>query len=402
MRVIGVEERQARLAVRHRLLPGRRTDDLPALVEDLVALHSSDPVTVYLSALARMATPSIEAVSRALYDDRSLIRHHAMRRTLWVGTPETVRRLHAAATRALVPTERKRTCGMLAASGVADPESWLDGARDLVLSDLETHGPSTARELGARFPALARRLELASGTQYAASQAAHTRVTLNLGFTGDILRARPTGSWVNGAYRYAVADQWLPGGLGDQDPAEAAAELADHYLRRFGPATTTDVQWWTGWTKTGTVRALAAAAAVPVELDGAHRGPGGRGWLAAGDEGAPDPEPWVAALPSLDPTTMGWKERDWYLPASAADAFDRRGNAGPTLWVDGRVVGAWAQTKDGRLLTHYFERVPAERRDQLAERLAVIAGQVGETRFTVRFPGLIQPRILAGGLGQPA
>ncbi|WP_375431910.1 winged helix DNA-binding domain-containing protein [uncultured Friedmanniella sp.] len=389
MRVIGVGERRARLAERHRLLPRQRTDDLPTLADDLVALHSSDPVTVYLSALARMATPSIQAVSDALYVERSLVRHHAMRRTLWVGTPPTVRRLHAAATRALVPVERRRTCAMLAASGVADPESWLDGARNLVLSDLETHGPSTARELGTRIPALARPLQLASGTQYAATQAAHTRVTLNLGFTGDILRARPTGSWVNGAYRYAVAEAWLPGGLGDRDPAEAAAELADHYLRRFGPATTTDLQWWTGWTKTGTVRALAAAAAVPVEMDGV------RGWLAAGDDGATDPEPWVAVLPSLDPTTMGWKERDWYLPAAAADAFDRRGNAGPTLWVDGRVVGAWAQTKDGRLLTHYFERVPADRRDELSERLAMISEQVGDTRFTVRFPGLIQPRILS-------
>ena len=104
----------------------------------------------------------------------------------------------------------------------------------------------------------------------------------------------------------------------------------------------------------------------------------------------------MAALPGLDPTTMGWKERDWYLPPAAADAFDRNGNAGPTLWVDGRVVGAWAQQRDGRLLTHYFEPVPPARRDALAERLAVLAEVVGETRFTVRFPGRIQPRILGG------
>ncbi len=397
MRVIGVEERRARLAARHRLLRSTRTDDLPQLADDLVALHSSDPVTVYLSALARMATPSIQAVSTSLYEDRSLVRHHAMRRTLWVGTPGTVRRLHAAATRALVAPERKRTGAMLLASGVADPESWLDGARNLVLADLEENGPSTARDLGRRIPALARPLHLASGTQYAATQAAHTRVTLNLGFTGDVLRASPTGSWVSGAYRYARAEDWLPGGLGEQAPAEAAVELAEQYLRRFGPATTVDVQWWTGWTKTATVRALAAAGAVPVELDASSDVPGGRGWLAAGDEASPEPEAWVAVLPSLDPTTMGWKERSWYLPAAAADAFDRRGNAGPTLWVDGRVVGAWAQAKDGRLLTHYFERVAADRREQLAERLAVLAAEVGDTRFTVRFPGLIQPRILASG-----
>lgn len=391
MRVIGVEERWARLAVRHRLLPRLRTDDLPELVDDLVALHSSDPVTVYLSAAVRMRTPSLAPVSRALYDDRSLVRHHAMRRTLWVARPDVVRRMHAAATRALVAPERRRTCAMLAAAGVTDPESWLDGARNLVLSDLETHGPSTARELGQRVPALTRPLRLLSARQQDPSQAAHTRVLLNLGFAGEVLRVQPTGSWVNGAYRYAATAQWLPGGLGDLATEEAAAALAAHYLRRFGPATATDLQWWTGWTKTATSRALAAAGAVPVEVDG------GRGWLAADDEGTPESEPWVAALPSLDPTTMGWKERDWYLPVGAADAFDRRGNAGATLWVDGRVVGAWAQHRDGRLLTHWFEPVPADRREQLLERLAALAVVIENTRFSVRFPGRIQPRILTEG-----
>nr|WP_294695284.1 winged helix DNA-binding domain-containing protein [uncultured Friedmanniella sp.] len=394
MRVIGTAERRARLAARHRLLPRLRSDELPAVVDDLVGLHSSDPVTVYLSAAARLREPSLRVVSDALYRDRTLVRHHAMRRTLWVATPETVRVMHASSTRALIQPERRRTLAMLVASGIVDAESWLAGARNLVLDDLEAYGPSTAREVGQRVPALTRRLALPSGTQTDATQSAHTRVLLNLGFAGEVLRGEPSGSWVNGAYRYAVSTQWLPGGLGDLDAEPAAAALAQAYLRRFGPVTTADLQWWAGWTKTATLRALADCGAVPVQLDA------GRGWLAAGDDEAPEPEPWVAALPSLDPTTMGWKERDWYLPAAAADAFDGNGNAGPTLWVDGRVVGAWAQDKDGRLLTHYFEPVPAARREELADRLAQVAELVGGTRFSVRFPGRIQPRILAAAAGR--
>jgi hypothetical protein len=396
MRLITTSERRARLAARHRLLPRLRGDDLPAVVDDLVGLHSSDPVTVYLSAAARLREPSLQAVSDALYRDRSLVRHHAMRRTLWVATPEVVRLMHASSTRALVGPERRRTLAMLVASGILDAESWLAGARNLVLDDLEAHGPSTAREVGQRVPALARRLLLPSNTQPEATQSAHTRVLLNLGFAGEVLRAEPSGSWVNGAYRYAVTTSWLPGGLGDLEVEPAAAALAQAYLRRFGPVTSADLQWWTGWTKTATTRALTDCGAVPVQLDA------GRGWLAAGDDETPDPEPWVAALPSLDPTTMGWKDRGWYLPAAAADAFDSFGNAGPTLWVDGRVVGAWAQHKDGRLLTHYFEPVPAPRRDELADRLAQIVALVGDTRFSVRFPGRIQAKILADGSSRTA
>jgi len=65
-------------------VPSRRTDDVVTIADGMVALHSTDPVTVYLSVLARMANPALAAVEKALYDDRTLLRHHAMRRTLWV------------------------------------------------------------------------------------------------------------------------------------------------------------------------------------------------------------------------------------------------------------------------------------------------------------------------------
>jgi Winged helix DNA-binding domain len=384
---IDVDERRARLADRHRLLPRTRTDDLPQIADDLVALHSSDPVTVFLSAMARMAHPSIEAVEKSLYVDRSLIRHHGMRRTLWVATPPVVRLMHAAATRDLLATERRRTCQLLARSGVEDPELWLAEAEKQVLADLREHGPSTAREIGQRSEALRQRLHLAPGKAYAAVQSAHSRVLYILGFDGKMLRGQPS-NWINGAYRYVDAESWLPGGLGDLDPRQASAELADRWLQRFGPATTADLQWWMGWTMKRTKQALADCAAMEVDLDGAA------GWLAADDPPIGPIEPWVAVLPGLDPTIMGWKQRDWYLPSTSMDVFDRAGNGGPSLWVDGRVVGAWAQAKDGMIHKHYFERIAAARRREIDQRIDQLKSWIGDTRFTVRFPGDIHARLL--------
>jgi hypothetical protein len=384
---IAAEERRARLAERHRLLPRARTDDLPQIADDLVALHSSDPVTVFLSAMARMEHPSIAAVERALYIDRSLIRHHGMRRTLWVATPPVIRLIHAAATRDLLATERRRTCQLLAASGVADPEQWLAEAEEQVLADLREHGPSTAREIGQRSDALRQRLQLSPGKAYAAVQSAHTRVLYILGFAGQMLRGRPS-KWINGAYRYVEAESWLPGGLGDLDPRQASSELAGRWLQRFGPATTADLQWWMGWTMNRTKQALADCGAVEAELEG------GAGWLAADDPSLEPVAPWVAVLPGLDPTIMGWKQRDWYLPSTSAEVFDSAGNGGPSLWVDGRVVGAWAQTKDGTIHTHYFERVAAARRREIDQRVEELKSWIGDTRFTVRFPGDIHARLL--------
>lgn len=384
---IDAEERRARLAERHRLLSRTRTDDLPQIADDLVALHSSDPVTVFLSAMARMAHPSIEAVEQALYADRSLIRHHGMRRTLWVATPPVARLIHAAATRDLVANERRRTSQLLAAADVENPEQWLAEAELQVLADLREHGPSTAREVGQRVEALRHRLQLAPGKAYAAAQSAHTRVLYILGFTGQMLRGRPS-SWINGAYAYADAESWLPGGLGELDSRQAAAELANRWLQRFGPGTTADLQWWMGWTVRRTKQALSDCGAVEAELEGEA------GWLAAEDPPLGPVEPWVAVLPGLDPTIMGWKLREWYLPKTSLEVFDTVGNGGPSLWVDGRVVGAWAQSKEGSIHTHYFERVAASRRREIDQRIEQLKSWIGDTRFTVRFPGDVHARLL--------
>ena len=115
-RRIGNDERRARLGPRHHLAPAARTDDVVAIADDLVALHSSDPVTVYLSVLARMRTPSFAAVDAALYEARTLVRHHAMRRTLWVAGHETVRLAHAAATVDLHRVQYRNLAASLAAA----------------------------------------------------------------------------------------------------------------------------------------------------------------------------------------------------------------------------------------------------------------------------------------------
>ena len=75
----------------------------------------------------------------------------------------------------------------------------------------------------------------------------------------------------------------------------------------------------------------------------------GVGYLLPDDlDDVPEPEPWAALLPVLDPTTMGWKQRDFYLdPDDVPHLFDTNGNAGTTAWWDGRIVGCWVQDHDG-------------------------------------------------------
>jgi Winged helix DNA-binding domain len=377
------------------LLPSTRTDDVPAIADSLAAIHSTDPATVYLSVLARMAHPSIDAVSKALYDDRTVVRHHAMRRTLWVFTPQTARWAHAACTVAVASAQWKRLARMAEDSGVAtDGDAWATAAKAHTLAALTSMGTATARQLGKAVPELTEKLHMTVRGSKVAVGGAHTRLLLNLGFEGAIVRGRPNGSWTNAEYPWSVADEWLPGGLIGEDVDDSAAALARAYLARFGPASAADLQWWAGWTAGTTKRALAAIDAVEVDLD--DEAGGGVGWLLPDDTNESTTEPWIAFLPALDSTTMGWKDRRWYLGDLAtfgSPVFDVNGNAGPTIWVDGRVVGGWAQRKSGEIAFTLLTEVAPKRVKAIAADAGRLRELIGDARVNVRFPAPMQKEL---------
>jgi len=392
-RFVSDDERRARAARRHRLAGEHRTDDVAAIADDVVALHSSDPATVYLSTLARMTNPRLDAVDTALYDDRSLIRHHAMRRTMWVMTPLTARRAHAAATAKIASAERARTLAAFADSPeIDDAEAWLRAAVRDVVDVLAARGPMTAREVGVALPHLVVPVVFGAATRNPAAMNAHTKVLQYAGFDGQVVRTRPSGSWTSSEYAWAPVESWLDGPIAGMETQAAAAELLGHWLRRFGPANEIDIRWWFGWTAAATGRALAAVRAEQVDLDG-----GGLGWLARDDlQAVPDPSPWVRLLPGLDPTAMGWKERGWYLSdLMVPRLFDRFGNAGPTIWADGRVVGGWVQRPGGQIAFDILAPLTAGQRtllDSAAEQLAAV---LDEVIVKPRFPSPNQRELLA-------
>lgn len=392
MHRITTDERRRRLAARHRLTASEQTNDPVAIVNDLVALHSSDPATVFLSCLVRMEEPSIAAVEQALYTDRHLVRHHAMRRTIWVMTPQTARLAHAATTAKIARNERKTNIKAVDASGVAgDPEAWLDSGVAEIRTLLDAEGPLGTREIGQRLPHLA--VPLVYGTaKHNATLNAHTKLLQGAGFAGEFLRLQPTGSWTSAEYLWTVTEDWLGHPIPGLELRGAAAGLVEHYLRRFGPATETDLRWWLGETATLVRNALADIDAVEVGLDGDTTG-----WVAAGDVDDAEPaEPWVRLLPGLDVTPMGWKDRDWYLdPAHAGRLFDRFGNVGPTIWADGEIVGGWAQRPDGSVAYELLTAIDADHQDLLREAIAEFESTLDGLQVRPRFPSKNQKELLA-------
>jgi hypothetical protein len=384
LRTITTAERRARLAVRHRLAAGHRAATAEEVTESLVALHGTDPATVYLSLAARMRLPGTADAERALYEDRSLVRLLAMRRTMFVVTEAFAPVVRAGAARAIAADERRKLLKYLAEGGGWDA-AWLSEVEDAVLAALSRRGEATAAEIGAAEPRLRSQVVVARGKPYEATQNVSSRILRVLAAEGRIVRRRPVGGWTSSQYRWG-----LGGPLPDLPAAAAAAaraELVRRWLAAYGPGTEADLKWWTGWTLTAVRQALTAAGAEPVALDD---GPG-PGYVLPGDLTAPpEPgaEPWAALLPALDPTPMGWTRRDWYLPGpgpSRAALFDRTGNIGPTVWWNGEVIGAWAQRADGSIAHRLLTDRGREAAAAIAEQAARLTGWLGDTRITPRF-----------------
>jgi hypothetical protein len=391
VRRIDNSERRARLAVRHHLAPSARVADVVTIAGDLVGLHGTDPATVYLGAAARLKTPgrTVAALERALYEDHTMVRTLGMRRTMFAVPVELVPVIQAACTDPLVPAQRKLAVRMIETDGIArDGARWLKRVENATVAALDELGEATAVQLSKVVPDLARKLKVDEDKTWGGTVGVSTRVLFLLSTEQRVVRGRPLGQWTSSQHRWAPMDTWFPDGIPSMTAVDARTELVRRWLATYGPATTADVKWWTGWPLGQTKAALAAVDAVEVELEA------GPGWVLPGDlAAARKPKPWVTLLPALDSATMGWKERDWYLGEHGPLLFDRNGNAGPTVWSDGRIVGGWAQRPSGEVIFELLEDVGRAKETAIGEAAAKLEQWLGAVRVKPRFPTPMQKRL---------
>ena len=202
----------------------------------------------------------------------------------------------------------------------------------------------SARALREELPALSGRVRVGADTKWAADVSIAPRVLTQLGADARIVRGR-NAQPLAGLAAAVDLDVGLAGGgpraarrgggLCRARTALAAHLRARHRDRHrvvagLRPSPRSAGRWPT-------------LGAVTVSLDS-----GDTGWLLPDDlEPEPPVEPWAALLPVLDPTLMGWKQRDFYLDADHTPyLFDTNGNGGTTAWWNGRVVGCWVQDPD--------------------------------------------------------
>lgn len=366
VRHVSDEERRARLGLRNGLVPAARARSVSGVLDLLGALHATEPATVHLAVGARAEGVEVDDVEQALWTDRSVVKQHAMRRTLFGFDPALLPAVWgSAAARTARADERDTVRAAGRTDRIADPVAWLDQVCAEVLAVLAGGEHLSPAQVVEAVPALQVRLPTGAG-KWQAEVPAERKVLGLLGARGLLVRSGNRSHW-RGTARptWSATAAVLPDVGEPWDEARGYAALVAGWLRTFGPGTEDDVVWWLGATKTAVRRALAGVGAVPVSLDS-----GSFGWLLP-DDVEPVPtsqaEPWAALLPVLDPTAMGWKERSFHLdPADAPFLYDSVGNAGTTAWWNGRMVGCWVQDDAGRVTVVPRRELPRDAHRSLA------------------------------------
>lgn len=384
------EQRRSRLARRQGLAPWARFTDVLTATSAMTAWHSTDAATVHLAAHARVDGLTVADVDQALYVDRSIVKQFAMRQTIWAVDRHLLPALLGSAAPRVAGPLRRTLIREIEAAGLAPVgkigaggEMWLARAQSAIVDLIDRDGPVTTAQVRAEIPFLSGKTSRSPGTKWGGDFPIAPRILTLLGAEGVLTRAENAGHWRLSKPSWTTMATWLgdSGGLPEpSSPDEGYAALVRSWLATFGPGTEDDIVWWLGATKTAVRAALLAVEAVDVDLDGGTTGwvlpddpavDGRRGREGLGDAGAP----WAALLPTLDPSTMGYRGRDFYLdPRHTPYLFDSVGNGGPTAWWNGRIVGAWVQDDTGRVEVLPREPLAKNARDALdleAERLSV-------------------------------
>jgi hypothetical protein len=293
----------------------------------------------------------------------------AMRRTLFVVPAELSATVHHAAALDVAARMRRRLVKELATAPTdpplpADVEGWLEETEQGVERAVAALGTASGAELARAEPRLRTAVLPRTEKKYDVRRAITSQVLVMMAAEGRLLRGRPLGSWTSRQHTWAPARPDRPG----LDRAPARTALVSAYLRAFGPATESDVAWWTGWSLGVTRAALAGVDTVAVD-----------GGLVLADDAdeVGDAAPVAALLPALDATPMGWKERGWFLPDDPRPLYDSFGNVGPTVWWGGEVVGGWAVRGDGAVVTRLLSDRGAEAARAVEEAAVRLAGRLG-------------------------
>jgi hypothetical protein len=350
---------------RHQLHERAPATAMLTVTARIAGLHAQVMSSAELTLWARLEGLPPDAVRRALWEERTLVKTWAMRGTLhllpaaelplWQAARSTTRLWEANSWLRGFGVTREELARLLDAVGEA-----LDG-RMLTREELAAE---VARRTGS--PELGEKLRGSWGALLKPAAA-----------LGRLCFAPGQGQQI----RFTRPDSWL-GGWEEHDPDQALQEVIRRFLAVSGPVTREDVTRWWGVPSPAQVQKrierLGEEVTV-VDVDGTSAY-----LLAADAPGLADAAPSrsVRLLPAFDQYVVtATRQADHLTPGPFKQRIYRpQGWLSPVLLVGGRMDGIWRQEAKGRRLQvtiEPFARLPAWARraaEGEAERLAAWNG----------------------------
>ena len=351
---------------RHHLIERAKPAEMLDVVARIGGLHAQVMSSAELTLHARIDGLERDAVAKALWEDRTLVKLWAMRGTLhllpaseldtWLGALSTYDHyLKKAWLKGFDVTEEQLE-HLIAAIGEA-----LDGR------------PLSREELGAAVARIAGEPELAEKVQ--GSWGPYLKPA---SFRGGLCFGPNEGQKVT----FTRPDSWLGRPVDTGEPDEALREVTRRHLGAFGPAAREDLaRWWNAQpAKARRMLEALGEEAVEVDVDGSP------GWMLrehAEDAAAEEPTKRVVRLlPGFDMWVIGAARDAAALldPAEKKRVYRNQGWISPVLLLNGRIDGVWKHERKGRRLTvtiEPFGKLPKWARKEAeaeAERLAGFLG----------------------------
>lgn len=333
--MIDISLREATLFTleRHHLIDRAPKEDAIEVVDDILGLNAQGALNYNISLWNRVSGLENDFISRALNEDRSLVRSWLMRDTVHIVPSASVHTLRRALRSSLMREWNRWTIK----TGRKDDSSSWEPHYAGILEALES-GPQTMAEIVHQ-----------AGRSGEDDRATISRIVREMSLTGLVCHATTKGPWYHNAeHAFARVDRWLPEPPYEITEREAGARLAEMYLEAYGPASVSDFSYWSGMR-------VREAAPIFEQISGSTEevrieGKRGKYLILGGDTDAlsrAGEEPsWARLLPQFDALIMGHSDKSRFLdPQMKGEIFLPRADVAATILVDGQVYGTWSIRK---------------------------------------------------------
>ena len=308
---------------KHHLTNDTKIDDIVKITKDIFGLHATVATSPYLSLYSRSNNFSRDNLLEALVVKKTLGKIRCIRKTIHI-VPKEMIPIVFSATKKEIELNSERYYKYL---GITEND--YEKVSKETLKIIKGHGLS-AKEIKSEL-----------------NVSMNISPIINLMCDkGLLIRGPPRKGWKSNTHVYYNFHEHFPDlKLDIVDEYSARNILIKNYISNYGPVTTRDIAWWTGFPMSHVRKQIDEldSEIIHLKINGSnHDYILFKNDISELKNIKKFSQPVINFLPDLDPYIMGYKIRDRYVNKEKTNMiFDRAGNSAKTINLNGYTIGIW-------------------------------------------------------------